>query len=376
MFSEKLLGEDLLQLQQEKGTVCVSVIVPTHRLAPERRGDITETEKAVEQAKELLRYKFGEKEIKPVVRNLEELLATIDFNHNQDGLGMYVSASRKMLVKFPFPVEKKIMADKKFELRDLLYKISFAAPYYVLLLTEKDAKLYSGSRDEVEEVRDHFFPAEFRDEYIYSTPSRSTSQAGQTHVKSFERDKSEMVEKRLKDFYREADNRLKGYLTDDVPLILAGPEKELAWFEKVTHHAGHIIHRVKGNYTRHNRKKIADLAWPAMEEYLQQKRTALLKEYGEILGAHRGYSGIQQVWEAAGEGKAFKLLVEKDYRVPGFVKENDPHLYLRPLAGPHRVLADAVDELIGTVLEKRGEVFFMDNGSLADQQRIALITRY
>lgn len=376
MTSEKLLGEDLLEIQQETGKICVSVIIPTHRLSPERRGDLTETEKAVEQAKELLKFKFGEKEIKPVVRNLEELFTTIDFTHNQDGLGLFVSADRKFLVKFPFPVEKKIMVDNRFEMRDLLYKINFSEPYYILLLSEKDAKLFEGKHEEVKEVHDRYFPAVFKDDFIYNKPARSTSQAGQSHVKSFERDKSVLTEIRLEDFFREADEHLKGYLADDIPLILAGPEKELAWFEKVSAHTGRIIQRVKGNYTHHNSKKIAGFAWPIMQEHLQQKRKSLLKEYEELIGARRAVSGIQQVWEAAGEGKAFKLLVEKDFRMPGFVKDSDPHLYLRPPVAHHRVIADAVDELIEKVLEKRGQVFFMENGALTDQHRIALITRY
>lgn len=376
MTSEKLLGEDLVDLQKEKGKICASVIVPTHRLSPERRGDITETKKAIAKAADLLEYTYRDENIKPVISNLHELYESIDFTHNEEGIGLFASPDARFLVKFPFPVEMKIMAGFNFEIRDILYKINYGVPYYLLLLTENKTKLLAGSWNQVTEVRDKFFPAPFEDLYIYSLPSRSTSQAGQTHTKSFERDKSVMEEIRLKDFFRGVNKKLKGYLANDTPLVLAGPEKEMAWFESVSDHNQQIIHRIGGSYSHQNLKEITATAWNAMHEHLQKERIKLLKEFEEKLGEQKGISGIQDVWEAAEEGKAFKLLVEKDYRIPGFTKENDPHLYLLPPPGPHHVIPDAVDELIETVLDKKGKVYFTDNGVLKDHRQIALITRY
>jgi hypothetical protein len=39
-------------------------------------------------------------------------------------------------------------------------------------------------------------------------------------------------------------------------------------------------------------------------------------------------------------------------------------------------LDDAVDELVEIVLEKGGEVVFVDEGALSDRGRVALILRY
>ena len=69
-------------------------------------------------------------------------------------------------------------------------------------------------------------------------------------------------------------------------------------------------------------------------------------------------------------------MVEKDYCKPGFVGEDINRLYLHPPLKPHKTLADAVDEIIETVLEKKGKVYFTDNDLLKDYERIALITRY
>ena len=57
MTYEKLAGEDLITLQKEKGNICISVIVPTHRLFPERKADRIVIDKAVENTILLLEAK-------------------------------------------------------------------------------------------------------------------------------------------------------------------------------------------------------------------------------------------------------------------------------------------------------------------------------
>ena len=124
-------------MQKEKGKICVSIIVPTHRLSPERRVDKLEVERALDNARQFLQFKYAEPNIKPLLQALDELYQDIDFTHNSDGLGLYVSPNIKFSVQFPFPVEEKVMVGDNFELRDLLYKVNYANPYFVLLLTEK-----------------------------------------------------------------------------------------------------------------------------------------------------------------------------------------------------------------------------------------------
>ena len=376
MKTEKLLGEELLSMQKEKGKICVSIIVPTHRLAPERRVDKLEVERAINNAKELLQYRYTVSNINPLLQAIDELYEAIDFTHNSDGLGLYISPNIKLAVQYPFPVEEKVMVGDNFEIRDLLYKVNYANPYFVLMLTEKGVRLFEGTCDDLNEIKDNNFPKEYEEEYIYNPPSRSAPNAGHSHVKSVEKDKSMLEEIRFKDFFRHPDELLNDYLVGNTPLILLGVEKELAWFENISVHKKNIIGKITGSYNYSNPTQLADIAWPVMHSHQDNERVQLIKEFTEKIGEHLGISGIQEVWEATKEDKAFKLLVEKDFRSPGFVDKDAYRLYLRPPPTPHKVLADAVDDIIEMVLEKDGHVFFTDNGMLKDYQRIALITRY
>ncbi|MDP4261359.1 MAG: hypothetical protein Q8941_02400 [Bacteroidota bacterium] len=376
MSTEKLLGEDLVALQNEKGNICVSVIVPAHRLSPERRTDVTEVKKAIEKAGQLLQYKYGEKEVEPLVQTMHGLYKTIDFTHNLDGIGLYVSPHFKLSVKFPFPVEEKVMAGDSFEIRDLLYKINYSIPYYVLVLTEKHIRLFEGSWDELAEIKDKNFPVDYKDDFEYAKPVHSAHYAGYSQVKGFEKDKSELETIRFRDFFREVDKLLDNYLVNDTPLLLTGVERELSLFGGITGHARKIAGKITRSFNYSHEKELADIAWPAMYQYFKNEREKLVKEFAEKIGEGLAVTGIQDIWSAAQEGRALKLLVEKDYRCPGFLTGEGYRLHLFPPESPHKVLPDAVDALIVAVLEKSGHVFFVDNGTLKDYDRIALITRY
>ena len=277
MISEKLLDEELLSMLKEKENICVSIIVPTHRLSPERRVDKLEVERAIDNAKQFLQSSYTEPKIRPLLQALDELYRDIDFTHNSDGLGLFISTNTKLAVRFPFPVEEKVIVGDNFELRDLMYKENYAKPYFVLLLTEKQVRLYEGTWNVLTEVKDKNFPNAYKEEYIYNPPSQSSSYAGYSHVKSFEKDKSELEAIRFKDFFRHADELLNDYLMGDKPLIVLGIEKALAWFESISEHKQNIIGKIAGSYNHSSLKQIVEKVWPVMGSHLNNERLRLIR---------------------------------------------------------------------------------------------------
>jgi hypothetical protein len=376
MKSDKLLGEEILAMQNEKGKICVSIIVPTHRLSPDRRVDQLTVERAVESTKQLLQFRYTVSNIKPLLEAIDDWYESIDFNRNLEGLGLYLSPGFKLAVKFPFPVTKKVIVGDNFEIRDLLYKVNYAKAYFVLHLTQKDVRLFEGSWDELEEIKDNHFPTEYAEAYSYDRPSRGTPGTRYAQVRNFEKDKSALEEIRFEDFYRTIDNLLNDYLVGDTPMILLGSEEEVTWFKNISAHNNHIIQKIKGNYNHATIDEISTIVWPAMEAHLKEERKELIEAYKEKIGEHRAINGISEVWQAVKDGKAWKLLVEKDYRKAGFVSKEMNHLYIHPPKIAHRIVADAVDDICEMVLASNGQVFFTDNGQLKDYQHIALITRY
>lgn len=371
-FTEK----KLLNLRKGKGNICVSIIIPTHRTFPDRKSDVLILRRAINKAEQLLQNNYPADIAVSLMNTLDTLLEQVDFNHNEDGLGLYVSSDNHFLAKFPFPVKEKVVVGNSFQIRDVLYKANYSDPYYVLLLAENEARLFNGSWNELEEINDNSFPMEYEDEYHYDPPGRSISSSGQFHIKNLEKDKSKLEVARYKDFFQNVDKSLSRYLLNNEPLIILGAEKQLAMFENVSTQKNSLAEKINGSYTHFNIKQLSDLVSPVIFGYLQNERAKLFEEFKVKVGQQLATSGIEDIWNIAREGKAFKLIVEKDYHCPGFLDVNTNRFSLRPPAGTHITLTDAVDDLMELVFEKGGMVFFVDNGLLKDYHRMVLITRY
>ena len=176
------VSPEIKDMVKEKGNTCVSIIVPTHRIGQDRQADINEAQRAILVAKQSV---LNEEE--KILSGIDDLFEQIDFKRNKEGIGIFVSPDIKKLVKFLFPVTKKIIVNKHFHLQDLLYMESYSTAYYLLDISKKEIRLLRGIMDHLEEIKDENFPKKIIDDYDYSKPSQSSSNAGYAHLKGFEK---------------------------------------------------------------------------------------------------------------------------------------------------------------------------------------------
>jgi hypothetical protein len=144
-----------------------------------------------------------------------------------------------------------------------------------------------------------------------------------------------------------------------------------------TIHANKIISMINGNFDRYQTHELAMIIWPSIQAFVAEKMLDSINTFREENGEGNTEEGIVRVWQAASEGRGLTLLVEKDFRIPGFIeKKFDDQLYLKPTRQTNTILTNAVGEVIDMVLSQNGEVLITENGMLSDHQNIALITRY
>lgn len=376
MIHEIAFSHEVMELLSAPEGNCLSIIIPTHREGSEKKADFTVIKKYTEQARRLLLETFGKKDSLPLLEKLDVVLENLDMDHQQEGLGIFISSTLQNIVRFPFPVEANITAAPTFEVRDVIYKSGLALPYYTLVLTEKGARYFEGMLSELQEIRNGDFPEKHVDDYLYEKPSRSSSHTGYAHEKSMEKDKSILEELRLKNFFHHVDQLLQPYLLPSTPLFVFGTKEILGLFKEVTRHQANVKGTVHGSYGTAPVSQLASMAWNQMQQYLEQKHLAYLPDFEESIGQGKGISGVQTIWNAVQEGRGRILLVEKDYKCPGFVSYDNDALFLFPPQSPHRTIPDVIDDTIEKMIEKNGDVIIMKNGQLEDYGRMALISRY
>lgn len=362
------ISATIKDMVKEEGKTCVSIIVPTRMYGHDRQGDRIAIKEAVETAKQQI---YNEPDY---LATIEYLRQQIEYNKNHEGVGIFVSSRIKMLVKFPFPVEKKIVVNKFFQLQDLLYIENYSGIYYLLNISKNEIHLFQGIMNDLEEINNDNFPRKNNDEYEYAKPSAGSSHAGYAHVKAFEKDKSEIEQTRLKKMFREADRCLSEYLTGKTPLVLCGPERDISLYKFVTKHEANIIGAMSDNYRNTQKHDMEQLAWLQVRSYFDRQKLVLIKDLKEKIGTGHAVFGIEPVWAAAREGKGLKLLVEKDYLSNALINVNGSLMHFT--ATKNEKGPDILNEIITTVIEKNGKVIIIENGGLKDYNKIGLITRY
>ena len=363
-------------MSNDKGGICVSVIIPLYHLSQDQKQDKAHIEKAINDVSENLIINYST-EAPLLLDKLTQLTREIKFNRKDLGIGIYVSRNITLVHYFPFPVQETIVVNNSFRIKELLLKEQYAVPYFVLYIDDRKARLFTGALKNVQEIVNENFPVTNTDDYIYAPPSRGTSYAGSAHVKSFENDKSASKKKRTEAFLAEIDELLDHIIKDSQPIILCGPKRVTAAFLNRGTHANTIISVINGNYEDYSAADFAQLTWPGVEKFLGEKMIDEVNEFMEKTGEGLTEFGLENIWDASMEGRIAKLLVEKDYTAKGYFESGNPGiLYVKEPRQDHTIIDNVIEKIIEKVLEKDGEISFVENNMLRNYQHIAAITRY
>lgn len=358
--------QDILLLQQISGYPAVTITMPTHRTSPENKQDPIRLRNLVKQATERLLSEFSRRVVEPILGRLEHLASSVDFRHALDGLALFVHRDFARSITLPFTLKERVVIDETFFTRDLVFAMNRTPRYWVLVLSEKPTRLFEATRDDLLEIQDGGFPM------VHEGPGGEAPLPGGFGVK-----RSHIRDEAHRQFFRKVDEALKPFMNGD-PLSLAvvGVDRYLAFFDEVSSHKDAIIARVQGSHDKTSAHELGKLVWPAVKEALAEERRKVLEELDKAVGEQKYVSTIGEVWRLAQEGRGRLLLVEEDFHYPAVVDESG--MILSPAEDPEApgVIDDAVDEIIETVLAKQGRVVFVENGQLAEHQRIALILRY
>lgn len=372
-------NQEIELLLNESGVPCVTIILPMHRLSPDRIKDSEAVTSAVNQVEMYLLTHFQktDKEVASLIKSIDGIVETIDYTHSKDGIGIFVSPHISTFMKFPFPVEEKINVAETFDIRDILYYMNTIIDYHVLSISKKHIRLLKGKGEELQEIKDSNFPVTYVEMYEYDKPSLGTS-FGSSTLKEYEKDKSVMEEIRLIDFLRKTDHVLEKYISSNSPLIISGGAKEINDYLTATKHKKRIIGKVMGSYNFNGGVQLAWHTWNQIIAYQTKKNETMLLKLRELVGKKLLAVGLEEVWKVSHQAKGLRLIVEKDYECHAFITSDNQELKFQKPFGRKKYIyiRDAVERILKTVRAKGGEIVFVENGLMKDFIKIALQLRY
>jgi len=235
----------------------------------------------------------------------------------------------------------------------------------VLSLSEQATRLFAATREDLEEITTSGFPMR------HAGPGGDEPLPGGVGVNT-----SAYRDDRHRQFFRDVDKTFRTFTADDsLPLALAGVDRYLAFFREVSA-ASQVIATLPGNVDHLSAHDLGRRIWPSVSEGFTTLRREVLQHLEAARGQHRVASTLGEVWHLAGLGRGKVLVVEEGFHQPARLNEwGQLNLNIDDPTAPD-VLDDAVDETITMVLDKGGQVVFVEDGELALHDRIAMILRY
>lgn len=327
---------DLVELVSVSEWPCVSLVVPLEHSSPENQQNELRVKSLMKRVKEKLAGEGIEHgEARPVLDRLEGLLEGVDlFSYPDLGLALFASPSFGRRLELPFPVRERVAVDRVFATRDILVALERGVRWRAVVLGSDRVRVLDGFREKLVEV----------------TPSAT--------------DTSDSTDGALAPLMAE----------DSLPLIVVGFEAEILAFLKHSKFAHEVIVTSHGRHDRTKPRELGLHLWPIMKEAVEARRNSRLDRELDAAFKHgRLLSGIEEVWNAAHQGRGDILLVEEDLHFP-VEKGLGPRTLLRAPEGLE--IDNAIDEIVDVVLQLGGRVHFVSKGSLREHDGIALVTRY
>jgi hypothetical protein len=365
--------EKINKLIEEKGRLCISIIVPTFSRGTDRMQNKEIIRKSIGKLDDIMNLEKTSSRDATILRpRLDKLIEELDTAHLMGGVGFFVSGELAEKVIFPFSVQEKIKVDDTFEIEELLMLKQYIARYHVLVIGKKIIRLFKSRGTKLEEISDDNFPFRLEEEYEYSPPSLGSSYGHS--LKAFEKDKGILTTIHLRSNLKHVDDALSRYVDDEEgKIILAGTKTMTEDFENLTRHGKSIVAKLDGSFRDRNFSELEFAAWSAYVNSVDEENNQLVSRLKERAPNEVAF-GVHDVVRAAQESRGLVLFVEKGYKESAYLDgygniEAEPGVNLQ-------FVDDVVSHIIELVYRKNGKVVFVDTGKVGHNKKIALLLRY
>ena len=296
---------DLAKLRSPRAYPAVTILTPTQRHLPGNGEDPIRLRDLVDEATRRLEGELGKRAAGDVVQGIRDAVAAVDWTHPTDGLAIFVAPGESHVFQLPFAVAARVAIDPRFTTRDLVRGIARSPRYRMLVLGEQPTRLFAGQGTALVEHTGDGFPVPFN-------RVRGEAAGHQDFPEHNARSEEEH-----KAFFREVDSALKVVAdADPTPLVVTGPERDLAFFAEVTNHGSSIIGQVHGNYENAGVRVLAELAVPLVDAHANAVRATAISELDDAVGTGKALVGIAPAWAAAREGRGQVLFLEHNFVYP------------------------------------------------------------
>ena len=333
----------LAELQRQSAYPSVSLLlttVPGESMAP---SDLISLSALADHADRRLEGDVPDSTRGAVINSIRGLIGSVAEQRATQAIAVFASPTYSSVVRLRDATRDRVVIDDTFATRDLVADANRTAIYRVVTLSDRKSRVFIGDGARLVEERSDIWPLLRDDDDSPAMWARAVMSAvAAEHA------------------------RLQ------LPTVIAGVNRSVR--DVIRSGNIDVIGIVGGNHDRTSWAELHNLAWPLVCDWLRADHQRALQHLDTARGANRYAGGVNEVWELAHDARVELLVVEETYVYPA--RLHDGQLIAALDVEAPDVIDDAIDELIEIVLHNGGRVAIIDDGNLADHDRLAAVLRY
>lgn len=356
------IKDQLLELASKKNSPSVTIAFNTHRTSPDNQKDLIQLKNLVKEAEERILKEYDKKEVQDILEKLNKLPDELEVHKNLESINIYLSKNTFEFIRTTWPLTTEgVWIDDSFAIRPLIKEINRNKEYLVLYLTQKGVHLYEALNDSiVREIENDDFPyteANYDLSHLFSKGNKQSNQ--------------------LKEFYNQVDKALlRANPEASLPCLVVSTEENYSLLLTVADNPSIYIGSVSTDFNSPTQKnEFMKLAWEFIKKLQHNDRAKYIAEMQEAVGKGQVITDLQEIYQAALDGKGDLLIVHQDFHQP--VKFIDDRTFeIIDDATENGAVDDITSTIAWEVITKKGKVFFTSQEEIKDLGKIVLKTRY
>lgn len=320
------VGQESLRDLVNASGPCVSIFLPTHRGGAETTQDPVRLKNLLRQAEEQLeRGSLRPVEARELLEPARRLLDDYGFwQHQSDGLALYVAPGRFQSYRVPIPLEERVVVGEHFSLKPLLPLLTESVRFYILALSQNRVRLLSCTPFRVEEVSLDGMPTSMeeamRAENIEADNSYQIfgalplpTRAGSRAAGIIGRGRTDIDPKdRLQEYFRKIDAGICAKIKErPAPLLLAAVEFHHPLYRQISSCPWLRPEGIFGNPEQLRPEQLLERALPLVEPQLLAERERDRANFHGQLGTGRASQEWAEIMPAVLQRRVEALFVAR-----------------------------------------------------------------
>ena len=383
--------EDLKELIDHTGDICVSIYMPTHPTHLEQqqadpirlRNLIDEARTQITRFTPFLRHPDVERLLQPAV---QLWLQNGDFwKHQAGGLAIYLGTDFNRVIRLPLEVEPLVMVSGRFYIRPLLPLLTGHGRFYLLALSQNQVRLFHATQDNIDEIELQDTPTSLDEVLVYDEPEKqlqfhgaagAPGAAGRRAAIFYSVDvPSNYKKESLLRYCQQVDAGLQRYLRHETaPLVLACVDYLFAIYQQANSYTHLFPDCVAGSPDRLSESVLHEKAWALVQPSFQQARRDALAQFWHLLGQGQASAEVGRIVAAAVQGRVETLFTAVAGQQWGFFNQSTVEVTLHEHATPHS--QELLNLAAMYTLANGGTVYTHSPGDLPEGIKLAAIFRY